>query len=163
VDLSTAWEKSTMIEVGAGETWSVLPSAWVPLSGTSEVVTTRKAPPTAMVPVVPGGSYSKAPTSRGPYPGRWNPAVVGLGFSGLPRKSVVVATLSSALLIAAEVDSSPKLASRKNVAGPSDPGRGSRGAINAGYPVKLPRSAAAFAARGPSRVGSNPLPMFSAA
>ena len=76
---------------------------------------------------------------------------------------ILGATLSSALLIAAEVESSPKLASRKNVAGPSDPGRGSYGATNAGYPVKLPRLAAAFAASGPSLVGSNPLPMLTAA
>ena len=45
----------------------------------------------------------------------------------MPRKSVVGAALSRALLMAAEVAVSPKLASRRNVAGPSEPGRGSRG------------------------------------
>ena len=49
------------------------------------------------------------------------------------------------------------------MAGPSEPGRGSRGATNAGYPVKLPRLAAAFAASGPSNAGLNPLPMLTAA
>ena len=89
--------------------------------------------------------------------------VVGLGFWALPRKSVVVATLARALLMAAEVAVRPKLASRRNVAGPSEPGRGSRGATNAGQPVKLPRFAAAFEAVGPRRLGLNPLPMLDAA
>ncbi|AMV39417.1 hypothetical protein VT85_18410 [Planctomyces sp. SH-PL62] len=62
--------------------------------------------------VEPAGTNSKAPTSRGPNPASLKPRVVGLTFSGMPRKSVLVAIDSRALLMAAEFDARPKSALR---------------------------------------------------
>ena len=69
----------------------------------------------------------------------------------------MVAAPAQALLMAAEVPVRPKLASRRNVAGPSEPGRGSRGATKAGQPVKFPWFAAASVAFGPSKFWLKPL------
>ena len=94
-------EKVTVISSAGQCTSTVWPFAlnW-PVIGTSEVVTTRKAPPIGMPPVP---LNSKAPMSRGPKPARPKPPPVILTCE-LPRKSVVIAVASHALSIAAEAD-----------------------------------------------------------
>ena len=57
---------------------------------------------------------------------------------GVARKSVGIAVASQALSIAAEAAVNWKSASRKKLAGPSEPGLGSIGKTKAGLPTKLP-------------------------
>src|SRR5262249_7408949 len=68
--------------------------------------------------------------------------------------SVGIATASQALSMAADWAVRSKLASTKRSAGPSDPGRGSRGDTNAGAPTKLPRASGVE----PRTAGLKPLP-----
>src|SRR4051812_35762882 len=60
--------------------------------------------------------------------------------------------------MATEFEVIEKLASTKNDAGPSAPGRGSRGATNDGLPVKLPN----WSGVGPRLAGLKPPPMLTA-
>ena len=55
-----------------------------------------------------------------------------IGVRALPRKSVVGADAVQGVVDGGRGSVRPKLASRRNVAGPSEPGRGSRGATKAG-------------------------------
>ena len=88
--------------------------------------------------------------------------MVGLGFCGVAQEVGRGRTLSRELLMAAEVPLSPKLASRRNVAGPSEPGRGSRG-DEGGTAGVVAQVGGGGRGRGAQQARIDPLPMFAAA